>query len=88
MITRFVITFNCDARLTGVCVCIIAFYLKFTSVFGRHKNKPVIPSILGEPRLRADRLGLTLYSLCAGFNNNKSVKAINKQRADYERSES
>lgn len=54
-----------------VCVNIIAFDLKFMSVCGRHKNKYVIPSILDEHRLRADQLGLTLYSLCAGFNNKK-----------------
>lgn len=72
MITRFVIKFNRGAR-NFVYVCIIAFDLKFTSVCGRHKNKPVIPSILGEHRLRADQQGLTLYSLCVGFNKKEHV---------------
>lgn len=74
-----------------VCVNIIAFDLKLMSVRGRHKNKTVIPSILDEHRLRADQLGLTLYSLCAGFNNNKKrtcVKAINTEGAGYERAKS
>lgn len=84
MVTRFVIKWNHGAR-NFVCVCIIAFDLKFASVCGRHKNKTVIPSIHGKHRLRDDQLGLTLYSLCAVLIIKKRTceKAIKTQRADY-----
>lgn len=79
MVTRFVIDFDRTARnFARLCVSvfIIAFDLKFTSVGWRHKNKTVIPMILGEHwtnRLRADELGLTLYSLCVGLNNKEQA---------------